>query len=161
MTYIHAKERCRELGSTMVEMKSEHQWKEVNHINRITPRNIITLTTFIYTILFQIIGWVDSKYYWVGLTDETKEGTWTWESGIPLANNRENEHWMKGEPNGGGSENCADWTNGTDSTNRGLNDSPCGRRHQVVCERGRQYHYHRNAVKTTKGTLVHNYRDIH
>ena len=61
------------------------------------------------------------EYVWLGASDEQEEGTWLWITGEPWSYT----NWDpgSGEPNGGTSENCLDYSD--DSVN--WNDESCGR----------------------------------
>lgn len=60
------------------------------------------------------------EYVWLGATDEEQEGNWLWITGEPWSYTK----WDVGEPNGGTSENCLDYSN--DSI--GWNDESCDRK---------------------------------
>lgn len=70
------------------------------------------------------------KHYWIGATDSSTEGAWTWYGESELTYTG----WAEGEPNnGGGNENCAVIK---PSAQQGgwWNDRPCGEKHQLIVE---------------------------
>ena len=129
MTYIKAKERCEELGSSLVEILSENEWKKVIQQAQHSLEELKAIS------LYQINAWVrHANYnwtgYWVGLTDKAREGTFVWDSGHELLIN----HWADGQPsNSGGGEDCAFYY--MDS----LSDVGCNAswvKKEVVCQKG-------------------------
>jgi hypothetical protein len=60
------------------------------------------------------------NYVWLGATDEAVEGDWKWITGEPWSYT----NWDPGEPNGGTSENCLDYSDGVDK----WNDESCSRK---------------------------------
>jgi hypothetical protein len=67
-----------------------------------------------------------AKRMWIGATDSTEEGVWTWTSGAKF----EWDHWLPGEPNNFNREDCAelhvaDWS---------WNDMDCAMKLPSVCE---------------------------
>ncbi|XP_057716235.1 CD209 antigen-like protein E [Corythoichthys intestinalis] len=76
--------------------------------------------------------WVESQLghtgYWIGLTDMSGEGKWTWLDGTPLKKDLAN--WRRGEPNNRkGNEDCGEIAPG------GWNDHSCRRRRGYICKR--------------------------
>ncbi|OJH35531.1 CotH kinase family protein [Cystobacter ferrugineus] len=64
--------------------------------------------------------------WWLGLTDRTVEGDFTWSDGSP----RNYTAWASGEPNDyGGNEDCTQML----GTNGAWNDSSCSDKHNFVC----------------------------
>lgn len=68
-----------------------------------------------------------NELVWLGLTDQTVEGTFEWVTGQPLSVS----HWSSGEPNNsfGGIEDCAEIRGSGD-----WNDDHCSARLAYVCE---------------------------
>jgi len=88
-----------------------------------------------------LLGWVPAgKHYWIGASDETTEGEWTWEGSVaPFwtfaggASPGAFTAWAEGEPNnanGEGIENCGLLLGGTP----GWIDRPCQEKHQLIVE---------------------------
>ena len=48
--------------------------------------------------------WQRGAQWWVGGTDQDKDGTWVQADGSPVEG-----YWASGEPNGGEAQNCAAW----------------------------------------------------
>ncbi|XP_067400739.1 macrophage mannose receptor 1-like [Emydura macquarii macquarii] len=65
---------------------------------------------------------------WMGLTDQTLEGAWTWVNGTRPAANA--SYWQTGEPNGRRRENCA-----LAKQDGHWYDVPCTEQHHWMCER--------------------------
>ena len=63
---------------------------------------------------------------WIGLTDASEEGSWSWVSGAPVSF----EDWKPGEPNDFGGEDCAQLF----SDSWSWNDLDCNVRLPSVCE---------------------------
>ncbi|XP_036797745.1 CD209 antigen-like protein 2 [Oncorhynchus mykiss] len=65
---------------------------------------------------------------WIGLTDEDREGLWTWVDNTQLTTA---EYWHPGEPNGGREENCGMiWMNYD-----AWNDASCSAALPWICEK--------------------------
>ncbi|CAL4080456.1 unnamed protein product, partial [Meganyctiphanes norvegica] len=64
--------------------------------------------------------------YWLGGTDEAKEGTWTWLGGASIANS-----WKSSQPSGGRAQNCLDFRS---ASNPSLNDYECDEPQYFICE---------------------------
>merc|ERR1712117_657126 len=81
LSWQNANKHCKSLGSRLVEIYTDRQYKELNNwLNHPTP-------------------------YWIGLSDKTKNQHWVWESGR-LLDGHVAKHWAKGQPNGKGTTNC-------------------------------------------------------
>jgi hypothetical protein len=63
---------------------------------------------------------------WIGLTDQTAEGSFVWVDGTPTSFTA----WSSGEPNDSGGEDCTEL-----KTDGQWNDLPCGTTRCYVCER--------------------------
>ncbi len=63
--------------------------------------------------------------WWLGLTDEVKEGVWVWEDGTPANFTR----WWFWEPNDWEGEDCAEFR-----PDGFWNDNDCGQRIRFICE---------------------------
>ena len=67
--------------------------------------------------------------YWVGLTDEAKEGEWRWVNGELAMRNQTS--WRNGEPNNAkNNENCGLFY----SSDALINDVPCSLGFSGICE---------------------------
>ncbi|XP_060084622.1 C-type mannose receptor 2-like [Ylistrum balloti] len=67
------------------------------------------------------------QLYWVGMTDQAKEGTWTWDDGSPV--NQSNIEWTVEPNNLGGTEQCAlIYDNGR------FADADCSRLEKYICQ---------------------------
>ncbi len=63
--------------------------------------------------------------YWLGASDASKEGSWTWVSGQAVNHTR----WLPGEPNGGRRENCL----AAAPASAGWLDAPCNSTLAALC----------------------------
>jgi len=69
--------------------------------------------------------------WWIGLTDEDSEGTFYWESGLPVLY----ENWQSGQPNDGGGNQDYTYLHGTSHSNVGLwADDSSGSNWSYICE---------------------------
>jgi len=86
-------------------------------------------------------SWLEAdKHYWLGASDTSEEGVWTWEGESAPFWTQEGgkvgdafSAWAEGEPNNSnpaGAENCAVVAGG----GRGWVDRPCSEKHQLVVE---------------------------
>ncbi|XP_071791023.1 echinoidin-like [Asterias amurensis] len=69
---------------------------------------------------------------WIGMSDQSNEGTYSWSDGTALDYN---EGWLSGQPDdtGSGGEDCVDiWYLGESGT--GWNDHICSTPHSHVCK---------------------------
>ena len=70
-----------------------------------------------------------ATYYWIGLTDETKEGEFVWQNSLEKLGKWTN--WIPGEPNQLGNEDCVEM-----KSFRGWqwNDGKCDIQRGFICE---------------------------
>ncbi len=65
----------------------------------------------------------DLPHYWIGLSDEAKEGTFVWQHSFEEA---VYTNWANGQPdNGGGDENCGEVHFFWDELQHSWNDEQC------------------------------------
>ncbi|XP_039608766.1 hepatic lectin-like [Polypterus senegalus] len=76
----------------------------------------------------------DSELYWIGLTDEEKEGDFRWVDNSLLDN--KTRLWASGQPNSGDSEDCVKIQVSTSCSEKAnWHDYNCGGLSKYICER--------------------------
>ncbi|XP_064816837.1 C-type lectin domain family 4 member E-like isoform X3 [Oncorhynchus masou masou] len=103
-TWEESRQECLERGADLVIINSEKEQKFLFNLN---------------------------SSFWIGLTDSVTVGTWKWVDGNPLTTTR---FWGSGQPNGGGSEDCA-WFSHSPSGQGKWHDYPCSTLSYWMCEK--------------------------
>ena len=66
---------------------------------------------------------------WIGLSDESSEGLWTW-----VSSHSNYSNFQPGEPNGGKNENCVEMMSYKGNWNGTWNDGHCDGKNAFICE---------------------------
>jgi hypothetical protein len=83
---------------------------------------------------------INVESWWIGASDQTTEGTWTWIGGAPFWQGAANgapvadsfAKWQRNEPNDDGDENCGEIVKAETGA---WNDNKCGHPEKFICER--------------------------
>jgi len=126
-TWNKAREKCKEVGAELVKIETADE-------------NEFIKTTFLKTSASSPSGFLFIAY-WIGLSDEEKEGEWRWTDGSLLSGKYKN--WHEANPdNYGGNENCGSIRFGRRSSEGKVfvwdaewNDLRCDERLGFICER--------------------------
>ena len=112
LKWSEARSSCTEYGGQLAEVESEDKMTAIAEAKTSA-------------------GFTDAL--WIGLSDLAKEGTFVWAStGKPAVYT----NWLKGEPNGGGNENCGQiWHPSWTGNGNKWNDEPCTRTYNFLCEK--------------------------
>ncbi|XP_045079579.1 C-type lectin domain family 4 member E-like isoform X2 [Coregonus clupeaformis] len=107
-TWSESRQDCRERGADLVIINSREEQKFLNKLG-------------------------EKMYFWIGLTDSEKEGSWKWVDGTTPTTT---QFWREGEPNNAqGDENCAVFNSFSDNLGniQSWNDQPCSLLIHWVC----------------------------
>ena len=126
-TWNKAREKFKEVGAELVKIETADE-------------NEFIKTTFLKTSASSPSGFLFIAY-WIGLSDEEKEGEWRWTDGSLLSGKYKN--WHEANPdNYGGNENCGSIRFGRRSLEGKVfvwdaewNDLRCDERLGFICER--------------------------
>ena len=82
---------------------------------------------------FQITAAVPLSRYWIGLSDEAREGSWFWGDSGTMLSPEISKYWSRGEPNNQGNEDCVE-VQQVQLRSSKMNDQNCGVKVKFVCQ---------------------------